>query len=125
MKVPFPWVEELSRYLMIWAGFLGSTLAIKRGVHVGLTALVDRQVLWVQTVISIFTYTAMLVLMLVLLKYGWMISFFVRNQHSATLPFTMFWAYLSIPVGALFMAIQLTISLVQKISVFFEKGYGG
>ena len=42
MRIPFPWVEELARYLMIWTGFLGSSLAIRRGSHLGFSMLVER-----------------------------------------------------------------------------------
>ena len=41
-KMPFPWVEELARYLMIWVGFLGCGIAARRGAHVSITFLADR-----------------------------------------------------------------------------------
>jgi len=33
------WSEELARYLMVWATFIGASIGVKRGSHVGVEAL--------------------------------------------------------------------------------------
>ena len=35
------WSEEVARYLMIWASFLGASLAVKYGFHIGVEFVVD------------------------------------------------------------------------------------
>ncbi len=40
--MPFPWSEEIARYLMIWMGMLGSFVALRKGRHIGVTFLVER-----------------------------------------------------------------------------------
>jgi TRAP-type C4-dicarboxylate transport system permease small subunit len=36
------WVEEVSRYLMIWLTFLGSGLVLRYGAHIGIDTLQER-----------------------------------------------------------------------------------
>jgi TRAP-type C4-dicarboxylate transport system permease small subunit len=38
---PMPWTEELSRWLLIGICFAGSSVAIRKGLHVGITMLVE------------------------------------------------------------------------------------
>lgn len=42
MSVPFPWTEELSRFLFIWFCILGSVVALVRRQHLGINFLVER-----------------------------------------------------------------------------------
>ena len=41
LHLGIPFTEELGRYLMIWAGYLGCVLALKEGSHISITAVVD------------------------------------------------------------------------------------
>ena len=36
------WVEELTRYMMVWVGFLGSGLVLRLGAHIAVDILQDR-----------------------------------------------------------------------------------
>jgi TRAP-type C4-dicarboxylate transport system permease small subunit len=118
MNVPFPWLEELARYLMVWTGFLGSSLAIRRGAHLGFTILVDRLPGLPRVLVSTCVSTGILILLGYMIRYGWTLTAFVQNQASATLPITMFWVYLAIPVGATVMAIQMGLALIEEWWVF-------
>lgn len=35
------WSEELSRYLLVWSSFIGTTVAFKKGAHIAVTFVVD------------------------------------------------------------------------------------
>src|SRR5512145_3209070 len=35
------WVEELTRYLMVWVGFLGAGLVLRLGAHIAVDAFQD------------------------------------------------------------------------------------
>lgn len=115
MPVPFPWMEELARYLMIWVAMLGACLAIRRKAHIGVTIITSRLTPFLQDRINLAIYIAMLVLALVLFNFGWRIANMVSSQTTATLPFTMFWAYLAIPAGALLMSVQLIFLLIEDL----------
>ena len=36
------WSEELARYLFVWVSFLGSVVALERGVHIGMDVVVAK-----------------------------------------------------------------------------------
>src|SRR5438552_14227589 len=40
------WVEEVSRYAMIWLPFLGAGLVLRHGGHIGIDTLLERLPLW-------------------------------------------------------------------------------
>ena len=115
MPIPFPWMEELARYLMIWVAMLGACLGIRRKSHIGVTIITDRLSIYWRAKMNILIYLAMLTLTVVLLCYGWRITNMVSSQTTATLPFTMFWAYLAIPAGALLMSVQIILLLLEDL----------
>ena len=116
MRIPFPWVEELARYLMIWTGFLGSSLAIRRGSHLGFSMLVERLPRPLHQLVYCGVSLGIMVFLGFLIKYGWFIASFVRNQNSPTLPITMFWVYLAIPIGAAMMLVQMFFVMVENLA---------
>jgi len=115
-------VEELARYLMIWTGFLGSSLAIRRGSHLGFSMLVDRLPRAINLLVSCCVSVGIMIFLGFLIKYGWFITAFVRNQSSPTLPVTMFWVYLAIPVGSAVMLLQILFALCERLLTASEKG---
>ncbi|MFB0520504.1 MAG: TRAP transporter small permease, partial [Desulfatiglandales bacterium] len=42
LDAPIKWGEELARLLMVWAGLLGISIALKDGDHIGLETLTRR-----------------------------------------------------------------------------------
>ncbi len=115
MRVPFPWIEELARYLMIWVALLGAGLALRRKAHVGVTIVVGLFPFAVRRIVSVLVYLAMLYFVYILARYGAQITLFVRNQSTTTLPFSFFWAYLAIPVGAVLMGLQIISIILEEI----------
>ena len=121
MKLPFPWMEELARYLMIWAAMLASSVAVRRHAHVGVTLLTSRLPVKWFLLSTIIAYAGMLAFLWVLIRHGWAISVFVERQRTTTLGISMFWAYLAVPVGASFMALQVVVHLFNAIISFQKK----
>ncbi|QTL96703.1 TRAP transporter small permease subunit [Iocasia frigidifontis] len=42
LNLGLPWVDELSRFLNIWIGFLGASIGFKYGEHVGVAFFVEK-----------------------------------------------------------------------------------
>mgnify|MGYP001578017471 CR=1 FL=1 len=99
--------EELSRFCFIWAGFLGASLALREGGHIGVTVLVDRLPPAVQRWLLFVARALVLVLLLVVIVTGASVLPDQWAQQTSTLGFSVFWFYLAVPVGALLMAVQL------------------
>ena len=101
------WSEEAGRYLMIWMGFLGASLALRSGGHVGVSMLREalprplRRVVMLVGTFAVFGFFAMVTYQ------GILLLGMVSSKDSLVLPISMLWPYLSIPVGALLMLIQL------------------
>jgi TRAP-type transport system small permease protein len=115
MRVPFPWIEELARYLMIWVALLGAGLGLRRKAHVGVTIVVGLFPFAIRRIISVLVYVAMLYFVYILARFGAQITLFVRNQSTTTLPFSFFWAYLAIPVGATLMGLQIIAMILEEL----------
>lgn len=101
------WSEELSRYLMIWMGFLGASLALRNGAHVGVD-MVRRALPRSIRRLVILTGSATCLGFFVVVAYqGIHLVGMVWPQPSLVLPVSMSWPYLAIPLGAILMIIQL------------------
>jgi TRAP-type C4-dicarboxylate transport system permease small subunit len=98
--------EELSRFCFIWAGFLGASLALREGRHIGVTLLVERLPPGARA--GALTGARLLVLVLLLVVVGAGASVLPDQwaQRTSTLGFSVFWFYLAVPAGALLMAVQ-------------------
>jgi len=107
------WSEEVARYLMIWVAFLGGSLALKKGLHIGVEFLLTRLSLGARRRVSLFSKITILLFLIYLTIGGLKITWAVRDQSSPALLFSMAYAYLSAPVGGFFMALQTIHSLIE------------
>lgn len=107
------WSEEVARYLMIWVAFLGGSLALKKGLHIGVEVLLVRIGSRTRRWVSILSKMFVLIFLIYLTIGGIKITWAVRDQSSPALLFSMAYAYLSAPVGGFFMALQTIHSLIE------------
>ncbi len=106
------WVEEVSRYLMIWSAMLGCGLALRIGGHIAvetLAGVVPRAAAKVirATIVAIVgvTLVALIWLGIEYVDFAW-------EQETPVLGLSFGRIYLAIPIGALLMLIHL--ALVAK-----------
>lgn len=100
---PAEWTEVLIRFSLIWMVFLAIPMAFRQGAMVSVDVLrrvsppaLGRLLDWLVTL-------AALALMAVLIWWGWDYARRGSVQTMAGLEsLSMFWAYLAMPVGALF-----------------------
>ena len=111
-----PWTEELSRYLMIWSGFLGASLAVRSGAHVSLQFLSEALPHRAGTMVRLFAtliFTAFLGFVI------WQGSGLVRDtmdQVSPVLQVPMGYAYAAVPMGCALMLFQLLFHVREELS---------
>lgn len=108
--VSFGWIEEVSRYLMIWIVFLGAGLGLREGMHVAVTLFVDiagpaRPYLMKAAWIGTFVFFAALG------WYGYEYAMFAARQRSTMLQLPMWTIYLAVPIGSLLTLIQMLLAL--------------
>lgn len=110
MNDPLSWAEQVAKYLMIWAAFLGASLGIKEGSHIAVNVLVDIMPRALQKVCAYVGY-ALTAGFLVVAAYQGVIFTSKVREHTDPLVWemSMAWAYAAIPAGCLLMLVQLVI----------------
>ncbi len=117
LRSPLPWSEELARYCFVWIVFLGATLGLERGVHIGvdiLTILLPRRV---QRWLSVVNEFLMLAFVLVIIAASVAVVDANRLQFSPALGLQMAKIYLAIPLGMAVMALVL----IRKLAEGFRR----
>lgn len=103
----FTWVEEVSRYLMIWAAFLGLGPALRIGGHIAVESLPNalppagaRVLRGMLVLVMAACLVAMAWLGLDYALFGW-------EQESPVLGWSLGLIYLAIPVGSVLALVHL------------------
>jgi TRAP-type C4-dicarboxylate transport system permease small subunit len=123
------WAEELCRYLLVWMSFLFIGAAFQRGEMIGFEFFVRRLPARIKAWVLAPGYLASAALLLVIAWYGWQ---FAQQNTSQALPaadfiwqslsgrdsgISIFWVYISVPVGCLLLAAQL---LARAVALLLE-----
>lgn len=113
---PLNFADALAKYLMIWLAFLGSGLAIRAGEHIVVdmfsNSLKDKAqkklILFINILVSIF--------LVIIIYNGFIFALSGIGSHD---PFvfgiSMIIPYLSVPIGFLYMLIQLNITTTLSL----------
>ena len=117
LRLPYPWTEELARYLMIWLVFIGAAAGVRLENHIKIDILENAFPSWLLSKINIFTT---FLAMLTCLAYLWVsinyIVFLWRSGDSSiTLGISIAIPASSMVVGAFFMTFYFVLNLYKKI----------
>ncbi|HSS71388.1 MAG TPA: TRAP transporter small permease [Casimicrobiaceae bacterium] len=107
------WVEEVSRYLMIWLSLLGAGMVLRYGGHVGIETLQEalpRQAVAIRGAIVALLAAFFVFMAAVGARYAWL-------AWGQTTP------VLGIPVGAVYLAIPIGFALLLAHLLLMAKGY--
>ena len=114
---PFDWPEELARYLFVWVALLGAALALRRGAHFSIDALVKRLPAAWRRIVPLLIHTSLGIFTLIVSVKGFQLALRVREQLSPGMEVSMTYAYLSVPVSFAIMfkyVVSEVYSLVKK-----------
>jgi TRAP-type C4-dicarboxylate transport system permease small subunit len=113
---PSPWSEELIGRLFVWCVMLGVVAAFRQGalVSVDLMLRLSRGA-WHRFVRRLILGVT-LAFLAVLAWYGFDLAWRIRFQTFATLPLSIAWAYLAMPIGALFSMLAVLANHVEPIN---------
>ena len=104
--------EELSRYLMVWIGFLGSALLMRERGHIATAGLGAWFGSRGRRVIGVVADLLSLVFLLTLTWAGLQTLPGQLDQYLTTVNIPIFWFYLAIPVGSGLMALIIVAQLL-------------
>ena len=115
LKGSLSWSEELARYLMVWVTFVGASIGVKRGAHIGVEALVIVLPKKTQIIIKYLGIILVVVFCIVVFSasLGILRNQIVNRQVSPAMRIPMWWAYAAIPVGTFFMGIRFIQTLFK------------
>ena len=114
LERPAEWTEVLIRFSLIWMVFLGIPMAFRMGAMVSVDALYRVCGRRTQRVLDVLVFVAALLLVGVIFWWGWNYSLRGRVQTVIGLEdISMFWAYIAMPVGALFSVLGLICNLLD------------
>lgn len=102
LEQPSEWSEVLVRFSLIWMVFLGIPAAFRLGSMVSVDLMHRKSSPAFRRVLDALIMAASLVLLGFIAWFGW--DYAVRGRVQTIIgmeSFSMFWAYLSMPVGAL------------------------
>lgn len=111
------WVDEATRYLMVWMVFLGLGLALARGKHIAMSSYLERFPDGPRRLTRRVIDVVGLTFCLYIAWFGWAITaqVWASNQISPTLGISNAILYLSLPAGFLLLALRYLASLVGVI----------
>ena len=101
LEQPSEWSEVLVRFSLIWMVFMGIPAAFRLGSMVSVDLMRRKSGRRLQRVIDFLIMAASLVLLALIAWYGW--DYAQRGRVQTVIgmeAFSMFWAYLALPVGA-------------------------
>lgn len=115
MDTPSDWTEVLTRFALIWMVYMGAGVALRNGAMVSVD-LMHRKLppVW-RRKLDWFIATVTLSMLGVMIYWGAFIAWRIRFQNVAGLEISIAWAYLAIPVGAVFAVIAVLAHLFDPL----------
>lgn len=101
-----PWVEELTRYMMIWVAWLAVGLAMREGAHIAIDNFQNSLPAHLARVLRITVFALVLGFFAAVAWFGFKYAIFAWRQQSAVLRLSLGAIYLAIPVGSLLMIVH-------------------
>ncbi|MGD9289052.1 MAG: TRAP transporter large permease subunit, partial [Desulfobacterales bacterium] len=121
-----PFGEDLTRYLMVVVVFFAASLALDAKRHISINLFVRKLSRFNQLRLELVFQIGILVFLFLLMIYG---AILLPNQWTAYIPtmrqISMFWFYLSIPIGCILMGIFLIRNLIGTLKKFKKQRAAG
>lgn len=115
-----PWVEELTRYMMIWVAYLGAGLALRAGTHVAVELLQDMIPAARARILRSVIATVILCFLAAVAWYGFSYAQFTMRQTSPVLNVPLGIIYLGVPLGCVLAAVHLVLGFKRYIARDFD-----
>ncbi len=113
---PISWSEELAIFTLVWVTFIGGSMGVKTGQAAALELVFEKLNLSMKKIVLVIGHAIITVFcaFIFYLSFTWISSDSVSMQIAPSLGITMFFPYLAIPAGILFMGIHSLNHLVQS-----------
>lgn len=112
---PLNWAQDTALVAFAWMIFLGSDIAVRGPGLIGIDLLVKHFPKMVQKTLDILFKVIIIVLLSVLVVFGFQMAINGWAREITTLHISYSWVTLAVPVGSLFMIISTLVNLVESI----------
>lgn len=114
LEQPAEWSEVLIRFSLIWMVFMGIPMAFRQGAMISVDVIYRWSPPKLKRVLDWVIFLAAQTLILTIIWWGWDYANRGKVQTIIGLEsFSMFWAYLALPVGGVFCVIGLIGNLLD------------
>lgn len=117
LELPLPWSEEAARYLLVWVSLLAIAMAFRNDSHIRLDYFFNRFGPSFRHGIWVFFNLITLFFLALLVVYGIPNAVLGKFTYSPGLNITMFAAYMSVPVSASIMILNLIDYVIYNMKV--------
>jgi TRAP-type C4-dicarboxylate transport system permease small subunit len=117
LDAPIKWGEELARLLMVWAGLLGISIALKDGDHIGLEAVTSRFRGQALAWCNLFAQGFVGIFLIILLIWGIKISKAAWDTFLPALQIKWTWSHLAVPVTAAIQLVHLVSNILGEVVI--------
>lgn len=108
------WSEEVARYLLVWATFIGAGCVYKTGGHVSVSFLKEMLPEKAHTFLQVLIHLLCSILFVTITYYGMKYIGKQGGQLSAALRIPMRYMYVAIPVNSFIMLLHAINEIVQS-----------
>lgn len=112
------WSEEATRYLLVWATFIGGGVVYKRAGHIVITMFRDLFPKKPKTFLQLLSHLICGIFCAIAICYGFQYMILQGNQMSASLRIPMRLMYMAIPVGCIIIELHIIDAIIRT----FVKG---
>ncbi|MEB3101837.1 TRAP transporter small permease [Ferviditalea candida] len=117
---PLFWTEELARYLMIYIVYMGASVGVRWGSHVGFTFFVGRISPALAKWLAIIANLGLLAFTLNFIYYGLQIALQNYDQLSGAMEIPMTYLFMVLPISGVLIIIQLLPHLERQFKELKE-----
>ena len=103
----FPWVEELTRYMMIWLTFLGPGPALRIGGHIAVESLPNALPAPAARMLRGAIAMVIAATLVIMAWLGWQYADFAWEQESPVMNWSLGKIYLALPIGSVLTLLHL------------------
>jgi TRAP-type C4-dicarboxylate transport system permease small subunit len=112
---PFPWTEEMSRLLLVWASYLGVSIVLANRDHIRIDYFVNKLPERFLRYDRLFRDTLFLLFSFGVMYFGWLVSRAAWTDVSTALRYPRALFYLPIPISGAFNLFFVVPDLISDL----------
>ncbi|MFI3245596.1 MAG: TRAP transporter small permease [Ferrimonas sp.] len=114
---PSSFTDELSRYFMIWLGFLGACYLFGKRAHLAITLMLDTLDGYKKNILLVvINLTTLTFVNLAMLRGGWLLVNKTLHQFSPALQIPMGYIYFILPLSAVLITVYIFLNFLDALT---------